>query len=66
MQRLEISSAVRHIYIYIYIFIYMSLGGKGLIDLLLDPFTYVYIFSPNATTRPLWTSWSPLPVVAEV
>jgi hypothetical protein len=23
-------------------------------------------FSPNATTCPLWTSWSPLPVVAEV
>jgi hypothetical protein len=28
MQRLEVSSAVRHIYIYIYI--YMSLGIKGL------------------------------------
>jgi hypothetical protein len=28
MQRLEVSGAVRHIYIYIYI--YMSLGGKGL------------------------------------
>jgi hypothetical protein len=24
------------------------------------------IFSPNATTCPLWTAWSPLPVVAEV
>jgi hypothetical protein len=23
-------------------------------------------FFPNATTCPLWTSWSPLPVVAEV
>jgi hypothetical protein len=32
MQRLEVSGAVRHIYIYIYI--YMSLGVKGLIKLL--------------------------------
>jgi hypothetical protein len=24
------------------------------------------IFSPNATICPLWTSWSPLPVVVEV
>jgi hypothetical protein len=24
------------------------------------------VFFPNATTCPLWTSWSPLPVVAEV
>jgi hypothetical protein len=24
------------------------------------------IFFPSATTCPLWTSWSPLPVVAEV
>jgi hypothetical protein len=23
-------------------------------------------FPPNATTCPLWTSWSPLPFVAEV
>jgi hypothetical protein len=30
MQRLEVSGAVRNIYIYIYIYIYMSLGVKGL------------------------------------
>jgi hypothetical protein len=25
-----------------------------------------FVFFPNATTYPLWTSWSPLPVVADV
>jgi hypothetical protein len=26
----------------------------------------IFFFKSNATTCPLWTSWSPLPVVAEV
>jgi hypothetical protein len=32
----------------------------------LDRDYVVLTFSPIATTRPLWTSWSPLPVVTEV
>jgi hypothetical protein len=34
-----------------------------------SPHFFQYVeqyFALNATTRPLWTSWSPLPVVAEV
>jgi hypothetical protein len=27
---------------------------------------FIFIFFSNATTCPLWTSWSPLPVVVEV
>jgi hypothetical protein len=28
--------------------------------------TQIMFFFSNATTCPLWTSWSPLPVVADV